>query len=322
MKISREIKTAVLVLSGLVLIVYTFNYLKGQNLLDSSRRVYAIYNNVEGLATSSPVTINGHVVGRVQEITFTNDGSGKLKVLLLVEDEYKFSKNSKAELYETGLIGGKAIAIIPAFDNAPNAESGDVLEGIVKEGLSALVNRKLTPLQEKMETMMVSADSLLVNLNSIFDNKTKSNLKNSIAQLEGTLTSFRATSNSLNQLVEDNKGKLDSTLTNFNELSGNLSKISDSLASANLSGTIADLQNTLNGVNSLLTSIESGEGSIGKLMKDDKLYDNLEGASKQLEELLQDFKLNPKRYVHFSVFGKKAKRYDAEGNEIKDNKKN
>mgnify|MGYP000844552888 CR=1 FL=1 len=298
--------------------VYTFNYLKGENLLDNSRRVYAIYDNVEGLATSSPVTVNGHTIGKVMDIKFSEDGSGKLKVLLLIEDEYEFSKNSIAELYETGLIGGKAIAIIPAFDNAENAESGDILRGSIKEGLSELVNRRLTPLQEKIETMMVSADSLLTNLNSVFDSKTKANLKNAIAELNGTLTSFRSTSNSLNTLIVNNQENLDSTLTNFNKLSSNLTTITDSVAKSDLSGTIEELQSTLDGVNTLLASIESGEGSMGKLLKDDKLYDNLEGASKQLEQLLQDFKLNPKRYVHFSVFGKKAKIYDADGNEIKE----
>ena len=298
--------------------VYTFNYLKGENLLDNSRRVYAIYDNVEGLATSSPVTVNGHTIGKVMDIKFSEDGSGKLKVLLLIEDEYEFSKNSIAELYETGLIGGKAIAIIPAFDNAENAESGDILKGSIKEGLSELVNRRLTPLQEKIETMMVSADSLLTNLNSVFDSKTKANLKNAIAELNGTLTSFRSTSNSLNTLIVNNQENLDSTLTNFNKLSSNLTTITDSVAKSDLSGTIEELQSTLDGVNTLLATIESGEGSMGKLLKDEKLYDNLEGASKQLEQLLQDFKLNPKRYVHFSVFGKKAKIYDADGNEIKE----
>lgn len=322
MRISREIKTAILVISGIILIVYTFNYLKGENLLDNSRKVYAIYNNVEGLANSSPVTVNGHTIGKVQQIEFTEDGSGKLRVLLLIEDEYEFSKNSVAELYETGLIGGKAIAIIPAFDNGENARTGDVLKGTVKEGLSELVNRRLTPLQEKIETMMVSADSLLNNLNSVFDAQTKSNLKNAISELNGTLTSFRSTSNSLNTLMKNNQENLDSTITNFNKLSSNLVTITDSVAKSDLSGTIKELQSTLEGVNELMASIESGEGSMGKLVKDDKLYNNLEGASKQLEELLKDFKLNPKRYVHFSVFGKKAKIYDAEGNEIKEDKKN
>ena len=132
MKISREVKTAILVITSLLLIIYLFNYLKGQNLFDSSRTFYTVYDNVEGLASSTPVTINGLNVGKVQEISFTDDGSGKLKVKLLVDSDFEFSKNSKTLLYETGLIGGKAIAILPAFDDAEKAEKGDFLEGSVK----------------------------------------------------------------------------------------------------------------------------------------------------------------------------------------------
>ena len=166
--------------------------------------------------------------------------------------------------------------------------------------------------------MMVSADSVLTNINDVFDEKTKENLRGSIAQLNSTIASFKNTSNSLNTLISDNQEKLDNTLSNFDNISGNLSKITDSLAQANLSGTIKSLESTISNFDDVLTSIESGEGSIGKLLKDEGLYNNLEGASKQLEQLLQDMKLNPKRYVHFSLFGRKAKVYDAEGNEIKD----
>ena len=318
MKISREVKTAILVISGLLFIIYLFNFLKGNNLLDSSRSFYAIYENVEGLAPSTPVTINGLNVGKVQEIGFTDDGTGKLLVKLVVDDEFEFSKNSEAQLYEGGLIGGKAIAIIPAFDNAENATKGSYLKGTVKAGLSELVNQRLTPLQEKIESTMVSADSLLININSVFDEQTKANLKNSILQLNSTISSFKTTSTSLNELVTSNQDKLNSTLNNVENISGNLSKITDSIARADLATTIRDLQTTITNFDNVLTSIENGEGSVGKLLKDEGLYNNLEGASKQLEQLLEDMKLNPKRYVHFSLFGKKAKQYDADGNEIKE----
>ena len=116
MKTTKEIKTSILVISGIVLFIFIFNYLKGENILNNSRKISAIYDNVEGLAISSAVTINGHKVGKVQSINFTDDGSGKLKVIMLIESDFYFSNKSTAELYESGLIGGKAIAIIPAFD--------------------------------------------------------------------------------------------------------------------------------------------------------------------------------------------------------------
>lgn len=318
MKISREIKTAILVIVSLMLIVFLFNYLKGQNLLDSSRKVYVIYDNVEGLASSSPVTINGHIIGKVQNIGFTDDGSAKIKVELLIQDDFEFSKNSKAELYDTGLIGGKGIGIIPAFDNAGKITSGEILIGTVKPGIMDLFGDTLTPLQEKIGTMLVSADSLLTNINDIFDESTKNSLKGGIAELETTISSFKSTSISINKLVSDNQDKLTTTLTNVEDLSGNLLNITDSIAKSNLTKTINDLQSTVGNFDKILSSIENGEGSIGKLLKDEGLYTNLEGAAEQMEALLQDMKLNPKRYVHFSLFGKKAKVYDEEGNEIKE----
>ena len=288
--------------------VFLFNYLKGNNLLDSSRSFYVVYDNVEGLASSTPVTINGLSVGKVQEISFNNDGSGSLVVKLLVESDFEFSKNSKAELYEAGLIGGKAIAIIPAFDNAENAKNGNYLEGTVKAGLTELVNQRLTPLQEKIETMMVSADSLLSNLNDVFDSQTKANLKNSIAGLSTTIASFGETSKSLNNLVENNQEQIKSALTNVETLTSNLSKVTDSLANANLGSTIKDLQTTINNFNSVLASIDEGKGSIGKLFKDEGLYNNLKGATKEMEELLQDIKLHPKRY--FRILSRKEIPYN------------
>lgn len=303
MKISREVKTAVLVISSLLLIIYLFNYLKGENLLDSSRTFYTVYDNVEGLASSTPVTINGLKVGKVQEISFAEDGSGKLKVKLLVDSDFEFSKNSKTQLYETGLIGGKAIAILPAFDKAESAIKGDFLVGTVKAGLTELVNQKLTPLQGKIEAMMVSADLLLNNINDVFDEQTKTNLKTSIAELSNTINSFKNTSNSLNSLIGDNKVKLDSTLSNFETASSNLAKITDSIADANLGQAINDLQSTIGNFNKVLVSIDKGEGTMGKLLKDEGLYNNLKGATKEMEALLKDIKLHPKRY--FRILSKK-----------------
>ena len=320
MKLSKEIKTAILVLSGILLFIFIFYYLKGENILDNSKKISAIYDNVEGLAPSAAVTINGHKIGKVQSIHFTKDLSGKLNVNMLIDSDFEFSKNSTAQLYEAGLIGGKAIAIIPAFDGAPNVESGDLLSSDVKPGLTDLVNQRLTPLQEKMETMMVSADTLLVNLNSLFDAQTKSNIKSSIAELSTTIASFKSTSESLNDLVVDNSSSIGQTITNFNKISEDLTSLSTSLAAADFDTIMADLKSTISSFNQLLSAIENGEGSVGKLMKDEAVYNNLEGATKQLEELLEDMKLNPKRYVHFSLFGKKAKQYDSEGNELKNKK--
>ena len=312
MKITREIKAAILVLSGILLFIFIFNYLKGENLLSSSRKITAIYDNVEGLVPSASVTINGHKIGKVKDITFTQDGSGKLQVVMLIDNDFKFSKNSSAQLYESGLIGGKAIAIIPANDGAENVVSGDILRSETKLGLTEMVNKRLTPLQQKVEKVMASTDVLLTNVNSVFDENTKSNIRGSISQLEKTISSFESTSNALNNLIQDNKNSITTTLNNFSEISENLTEVSSNLAEADLKQTINGLQSSITNFDALLKNIDKGEGSIGKLMKDEGLYNNLEGALGQMEALLEDMKLNPKRYVHFSLFGKKPKPYSSE----------
>jgi phospholipid/cholesterol/gamma-HCH transport system substrate-binding protein len=309
LKTSKEIKTAVLVLSGILLFIFIFNYLKGENLLSSSRKITAIYSNIEGLAISSAVTINGHKVGKVQDIRFTDDKSGMLEVSMLIDSDFNFSKNSIAELYESGLIGGKAISIIPAFDGSANTISGDVLKSKIKPGLTELVNQRLTPLQEKIESVMVSADLLLNNVNSIFDEKTKSDIKGSISQLEQTISSFEKTSNSLQNLLETNKNAINNSIGNFSDISDDLSIVTDKLSKSDFEQTINELKFSLNNFNSLLSDLDRGEGSLGKLFNDEGLYNNLEASLGQLESLLEDMKLNPKRYVHFSLFGKKNKQY-------------
>jgi len=309
LKTTKEIKTSILVISGIVLFIFIFNYLKGENILNNSRKISAIYDNVEGLAISSAVTINGHKVGKVQSINFTDDGSGKLKVIMLIESDFYFSNKSTAELYESGLIGGKAIAIIPAFDGSSNTVSGDILKSKIKPGLTELVNQRLTPLQEKIESVMVSADLLLNNVNSIFDEKTKSEIKGSISQLEQTISSFEKTSNSLQNLLENNKNSINNSIANFSDISDDLSIVTDKLSKSDFEQTINELKFSLNNFNSLLSDLDRGEGSLGKLFNDEGLYNNLEASLGQLESLLEDMKLNPKRYVHFSLFGKKNKQY-------------
>ncbi len=309
MKTSKEIKTAILVLSGIFLFIFIFNYLKGENLFNSSKKIAAIYSNVEGLSISSLVTINGHKVGKVQDINFTGDGSGKLKVSMLIDSDFNFSKNSIAELYESGLIGGKAIAIIPVYDDSESSVSGDVLISRIKPGLTELVNQRLTPLQEKIESVMVSADALLVNVNSVFDKKTKSEIKGSISKLEQTISSFEKTSNSLQNLIESNKNSINNSLQNFSNISDNLSDMSETFSEVEFKQTVNGLKSSIESFNNLITNVNRGEGSMGKLFKDEKLYNNLESSLGQLESLLEDLKLNPKRYVHFSLFGKKNKPY-------------
>lgn len=310
MKITREIKTAILVIVSILLFIWGYSFLKGRDLFVDYKTVYAQYENVEGLVNSSPVTINGMVVGKVSKIAFL-DNSGKVSVEMQIKTDLPISKSSIASIYEPGLIGGKQIMIIPNFQDASTIENGAILKGEVKSGLTALVAEKLTPLQEKIEKMVVSADELLKNVNSVLDVKTKEHLKNSLANLDATLAEFKTASKSVNEMLVDNKGKFNSTMTNVDKVSSNFVKISDSLSKANIAQTVKNLEKTLASVDKIMADVQSGKGTLGKLAKDETMYNNFAKTSKELELLLQDLRLNPTRYVNVSLFGKKNKPYKA-----------
>jgi phospholipid/cholesterol/gamma-HCH transport system substrate-binding protein len=167
---------------------------------------------------------------------------------------------------------------------------------------------------------MQSADTLLINLNKLVIDDSEEGLKKTIAELNITIASFNRLSNSINALVSKNDAELTSAIKNFNAVASNLAVLSNDLKDVKLSESVTKLENTLTNIDNLMADVKNGNGTLGKLMTDDELYTNLEGASRQLEQLLLDFKLNPKRYVHFSVFGKKPPKFDAEGNLIEDEK--
>lgn len=314
LKLSREIKTGIIVIGGILLFILGFSYLKSSPLFDDSKIFYAVYDNVGGLQTGTQVSINGFSVGKVNDIQF-KDNSGKLVVTFSVASSFEFSKNSKAELYDTGIIGGKGIQIIPVFDDAPLARSGDTLVTSTRPGLTELVQQKLTPLQLKVEGAVSNADTLLMNFNDVLDDQTKKNLRESIRGLTAVLESFQQSAGTLNEMLNKNKMHIDSSMGNIDRLTSNFAKVSDSLVAANLGETVRNLEATMKNLNGILSKIEKGEGTMGKLMQDEALYNNLTEASRELDLLLQDFRLNPKRYVNVSVFGKKQIDYSLPEND-------
>src|SRR5690606_35256720 len=205
----------------------------------------------------------------------TLQNSGNLVVELQVKTEFPISKSSVVNIYEPGLIGGKQIQIVPNLADTNLAESGDTLQGGVKPGLTSLVGDRLTPLQEKVEKMVVSADLLLTNINTVFDDKTKQNIRSSVDNLNATLAEFRTASANLNSIIAVNNTKINNSMTNIEKASANFAVVSDTIAKANIGKTIRSLEQALAKVDKLMTEIESGNGTLGKLAKDDALYNNL-----------------------------------------------
>ncbi len=307
MKLSRELKTGIVAILAIVGLIWGSSFLKGTKLFENGRTFYAKYDNVQGLAPSASVTIHGLKVGKVDKISFHPHQGGTLVVKMVFDNDITFSKNSIAQIYSPDFISGKSIKLIPSTSGT-NAVTGDTLRGNVEAGILGALNDQIAPLQTKVESFLLNTDSLVTGFNEIFDNKTKQNLRTSIASLNTTLANFSNVSRSLNGMLAKN-GKIDSILSNSTAASSKLVSLTDSLNNANLGMTVKKLQGTLDKFNGILEGIDKGEGTMGKLLKDEGLYRNLEGATKEMEELLHEMKLNPKRFVHFSLFGKKPKPY-------------
>lgn len=293
MKVSREVKTAILVLAGIAFCIYLFTYLKGEDLFDSSNTYYTEFE-FNSLSMSSPVTIKGNKIGKIEEIKYDFD-SGKTRISFTVTPELKFSKNSIVRLYQDGLMGGNALAIVEANDGVM-AQSGDFIKSEVKPGMISSLEKKFSGISEDLGTTLRSSDTLLTNLNALVIDESGDGLKQTIAELNATLKSFKNVAFKANSLISDNDEKISSVLDNFDKTSAELAILIKDLNDANLSNTVKNLDEMVLKLNKLATGLEAGEGSIGKLLKDDALYDNLENASKELQLLLLDIKLHPARY--------------------------
>lgn len=321
MKISRELKIGVIAIASLALFIWGFNFLDGKNLLKSKPPIYySEYANVQGLNTASKVTINGFQVGKVEKISFNPNKYGQFIVAYSIDAELDFTKNSIAKIYTESFVSGtKALAIIIS-NEGEKAKKGDYLKGDIESDIFSSVSEKLNPLQAKIESMITQADSLLVGMNDILDKNTRNNVKASLEKLDASLGNVKEISENLNVMLTQNKSSIDKTIKNAELASGKINSLTENLNSelekAKIANTIQELKSTIENINKIVAGLDKGDGSLGKLLKDEKMYANLTNASKELELLLKDMKEHPKRFVHFSVFGKKDKGYVEEENQI------
>lgn len=298
MKISKEAKIGAMVLIAIAAIVLGYGFMKGQHVFDSSKQIYAVYDDVEGLSKSSDIMINGLRVGTVSDITFL-DQAGKILVTMRVKSDFEFGNNSIAEIYSEGLIGGKILKIHPDY-RSETVRSGDTLQSKLETSMMGKVTERLEPLVQEFQGMVRQIDSLARNFNDVMDDSGKKNIKESLENLNSTLAHLNSSSAQVDNLLANNTDKLDNTFTNLNQFS-------DSLAKVEIQPMITQIEKTIEEFNEVSHKLNEGDGTAAKLLNDGAVYDNLDHASRQLEELLQDVKLNPKRYINvkFSIFGGK-----------------
>lgn len=309
MKISNEVKVGIAFTLTIAGFFWGMNFLKGTDLFSTSNKYYVVYDDVNGIVKSNPVIMNGFKIGQVDKIIYAKDKSGRLIVTLRVDDNVFIPKSSNAVIVSSDLLGSKAIELEMSEDKTP-AKNGDTLVGNVQSGLTD----QIKPLKSKAEGLVTSLDSLSFALTQLINERSRSSLNNIFANLEHT-------TEGLDKMVNNSNSKLNSMLANIDGVAGNLNNkqsdingilknvnsLSDSLSRLQLNLTIEKLNKTIAELNSVLGKIDNSQGSLGKLVNDDSLYNNLNSASANLDKLLIDLKANPGRYVNISVFGKKNK---------------
>ena len=306
LNLSKEIKAVLIILSGIFLFLLVYNFLNSTSLFKKENTLFALYENVEGLQVGTKVTVDGLSVGKVADIDFL-PGTNKILVSFTIRNDVVFSKNSVAELYEAGLIGGKSIAIHPVYDNYIKFKSGDTLKSSVKPGLTDVVNQQIAPLQQKLEKVLSNADSLFSGVNNVLNTGGKNNLSTTLENLSSAVKNSDEFISRLNSISKNQNKNINRTIENLSMITESLNKISDSLSKSSLKQTIYNFEKLSSNFNQVLMEIRNGNGTINKLIYQDSLYQNLKNSSKAIEILLKDLKSNPKRYVHFSLFGKKEK---------------
>lgn len=315
MKFSKELKAGLIAILAVVGFVVLFQFMKGRSLFTTDNIFYAKYDNVEGLTQSSPVSINGLKVGQVDKIIPQTSKDGKIHfiVKITVDDNFEFSKNSSLEIFEPGLMSGKEMRVNLAYGGA-TAKDGDTLQGAFKLGMMNSLSSQVGPVKDQLQTVLHRVDSLMVNANQVMNAQNREEIKILLHNLNKTVGALETTAGSVNRLIGNNDPKLQKVLdeASLTMKSGKVTldkygNLAESIDTQKLNATIANLDNTVGQLNKVVSGIDRGEGSLGKIMKDDQLYNNLNAASTNLNALIEDLKANPKKYVNFSVFGKNSK---------------
>ena len=306
--LSKELRIGILVVMSIVVLVWGINYLKGSNLFDSSRTFYALYENIGGLQEGSGVTVNGFKVGVVKKIRLLTDKSYSLLVAISIEKDIDIPSNSVSKIVNVDIMGSKGISLILGDSNT-NAHQGDTLASDMDRSLKEEVNKQILPLKNKAEQLIGSIDSIVTVITSVLSKDARESLTKSLVSLDNTFTTMSQTMTKVNKIVDQNDERISSIIKNLesnnDEITNilkNFSELSDDIAKSNIKTTLASL-------NEISKKISDSEGSLGMFINDKDLYLNLEKSSKELEALIKDIKLNPKRYVGFSFLGGKSKSY-------------
>ncbi len=315
LKLSKEFKIGIVVTVAAALLYWGINFLKGKDVFSNERIFIAVYDDVAGLERTNPVTINGLAVGQVRNMKFTDDGQARVVIELVLKNQIDIPRNSSAKIVSSDLLGSKAVEI--RLGNSPElAQPGDTLVSEVEVSIKDEVNRQLQPLKIKAENLMSSIDTVLTMLQSVFSSDNTDNFAKSVKSIANSFENLESTTGTLDTLISGQKNRMERIFENIeaitlnlknnegelNNIIANFSSVSDTLAKVKFAQTMARVDKTMHELAEISQKINQGDGSLGMLINDDSLYIELEKTSRDLNLLLEDIRMNPKRYVRFSVF--------------------
>lgn len=313
----KEIRIGILVVAALILFFWGFNFLRNNNIFSDETIYYAVYPEIKNLSTSNPVRINGVKVGVVQDIKFPmSENDYRVLVAIAMEKEIPIPANSVAKI-ESDLLGSNMINL-RLGDDSLMLDIGDTIGAEVATTIQEEVSLQMLPVKKKAENLMLQLDSVLEVIKYVFNEETRKDITQSFASIKTTIKNLERTTSTVDAVVQREESRLDVIIGNIESISNNLKEnndnitrtfeniasISDTVAKARIGETMLRLNNTLDELETITTGIQNGDGTLGKLVNNDTLYYNLETTADNLDALVKDIRLNPQRYLHFSVFGK------------------
>lgn len=317
---SREFKAGVVVILAAAVLYWGISFLKGSDLFEHGTEVYAVYDNTEGITKSQNVTLNGFSVGKVSDVYFHPNNSGKIVVKMNITTDYPITANSIAEIRSADLLGAKEIALV-LEKGSVLIESGDTLRSSIEASLSESINKEVLPVKVKAEKLLASLDSTVNILTGFLGGEMQEEFRTSFDNVNRSISNLGTITDEISLYMSENREALGSATQNLERLTdmlnenrdeldrvfNNLANISDTLARANAGEAMRSLSKTAKRLDAITSNIEAGEGTLGKLVANDSLYNEVNHAVLSLDKLLEDIKAHPGRYVEISIFGGKNK---------------
>jgi phospholipid/cholesterol/gamma-HCH transport system substrate-binding protein len=319
MKITNETKVGALSAIAITFLILGFNFLKGKSIFKSGSFLYAKYADTKGLMISNPVMINGLQIGSVYELEEQDKNIDTIIVSIKLNRELNIPVNSIASISNNPLTSSSIVIELGNSDK--HFAHDDTIPTSNTPGMLGSITQRITPLVDNVSVTVKSLDSVLRNINTIFDPYTKNNMQEVVANANKTMSYLVTSAASLNAILNSQTGVLSKSLNNVNSFTQTLARNNDKVdhmmanietattnfSKADIDGTINKMRGTVERLNAAVEKMDSKDGSLGLLLNDKQLYNNLENTTRSLNILMDDIRINPKRYVSISIFGGKSK---------------